>query len=316
MVVGDLTSTRIGGSEDSSRPKSGIGSLMRAAMGTTRGRVGGALVALVVLVAAIGPFVVPHQPDDFVTSAFASPSAATPLGGDVLGRDVMSRLLAGGWEILVIAICATVLGLAVGTAVGILAAFERGKIDSLLMRASDVLLAFPQLVLALLVISVIGPRTWLIVLVVGIGHAPQVARVTRAVALDVSERDFVKAEELMGIRRRRIMVSEVLPHLTSVLMVEAGLRLTGSIVIIAGLSFLGFGLPPPAPNWGTMINENRIGLAANPWATLAPVFMLVVLTVGTNTLTDAIARVSLGLERPVGSRLASRLSVTVSGVDE
>src|SRR5581483_3332205 len=99
---------------------------------------------------------------------------------------------------------------------------------------------------------------------------------------------------LIAIPRWKIMTGEILPNLISPLMVELGLRLTFSIIIIAGLSFLGFGLQPPSPNWGAMINENRVGLAANPWAVIAPVLMLVILTVGMNTFTDAVARVSLG----------------------
>jgi peptide/nickel transport system permease protein len=309
MAVDDFSVVGLGQADDFTRSTSGVRSLMLGALRTRRGRIGGGLVAIVVLIAVIGPLLAPKAPDAFVSTPFASPSGGFPLGTDVIGRDVLSRLLDGGWLILLVAAGATALGVSLGTAIGVLAAFEGGKTESLLMRGNDVLLAFPQLVLALLVVSVIGAQVWLIVVVVGIAHAPQVARVIRAVTLDVSERDFVKAEELMGISRRRIMVSEVLPHLTSVVMVEVGLRLTYSVVVISGLSFLGFGLPPPTPNWGTMVNENRIGLTQNAWATLAPVFLIVLLTVGTNTFTDAVARVSLGLERPERRRRAESRSI-------
>ena len=165
------------------------------------------------------------------------------------------------------------------------------------MRTVDVVLAFPQLVFALLLVSIIGPKVWIIVLAVGISHAPQVARVLRAATLDISERDFVKAIELEGVSPARVMASEILPNLVTPLMVEAGLRLTYSIVIMAGLSFLGFGIPPPAASWGIMINENRIGLESNLWGVVAPAILIALLTIGTNTFTDAIARVSLGIER-------------------
>ena len=167
----------------------------------------------------------------------------------------------------------------------------------MLMRAVDVLLAFPQIVFALLLVSIAGPKVWLIVVAVAIAHAPQVARVMRSAALDVCERDFVKSAELIALRASRLMVGEILPNLTSPLMVETGLRLTYSIVLISGLSFLGFGLQPPSPNWGSMINENRVGLVGNPWAVIAPVALIAILTVGMNTFTDAIARVSLGVDR-------------------
>lgn len=272
--------------------------LIGRALRTRRGLVGAALVGLVVLVAAIGPAVTPESPQEFVTSPFAHPSADYPLGGDTLGRDVLSRLLAGGWKLLAMAGVATALGVAMGAAVGILAAYRSGLSDSILMRAMDVLLAFPQIVFALLLVSIAGAKVWLIVLAVALAHVPQVARVVRSAALDVCERDFVESGHLIGLPSWRVMTSEILPNLTSPLMVELGLRLTYSIIIIAGLSFLGFGLQPPDPNWGAMINENRGGLSGNPWAVIAPSTLLAVLTVGMNTFTDAIARVSLGVDRP------------------
>jgi peptide/nickel transport system permease protein len=165
------------------------------------------------------------------------------------------------------------------------------------MRGVDVLLAFPQLVFALLLVSILGPKVWLIVLAVGLGHMPQVARVMRAAALDVCERDFVKSAELMRLSPRRIVTHEIMPSLTTPLMVETGLRLTYSIVIVAGLSFIGFGLQPPAPNWGTMINENYSGLTQNLWAVVVPCGLIALLTIGINTFTDAVARVSLGVDR-------------------
>ena len=138
------------------------------------------------------------------------------------------------------------------------------------------------------------------VLAVAFSHAPQVSRVIRSAALDVSEKDYIKAVELIRIPPSRIIFGDMLPNLVTPLMVEIGLRLTYSIVIIAGLSFIGFGLQPPDPNWGLMLNENRIGLVANPWAVVAPAVLIALLTVGTNTFTDAVARVAIGVDRPAG----------------
>jgi peptide/nickel transport system permease protein len=251
----------------------------------------------VVLVAAIGPAIAPYSSTEFVTRPFARASATAWLGGDVLGRDVLSRTLDGGWELLLMTAAATALGVAAGTACGVIAAYAGGWWDSVIMRAVDVILAFPQLVFALLLVSILGPKIWLIVLAVAISHAPQVARVTRAAALDISERDFVKAMQILGIPGRRIIRRDVLPNLTSVLMVEIGLRLTYSMLVIAGLSFLGFGLQPPAASWGLMINENRVGLIANPWGVLMPAILIALFTIGVNTFTDAVARASLGVGR-------------------
>ena len=267
------------------------------AVRTPRGAIGLAIGGLVILIAAIGPALAPHSATAFVTVPFSRPSGKVLLGGDTLGRAVLSRPLDGGWQLLVMAAAATALGVIVGAAVGVVAAYFGGWWDSVLMRAVDVILAFPQLVFALLLVSVLGPKLWLIVLAVGVSHAPQVARVTRAAALDICERDFVKSMQILGIGPRKIITREVLPNLTSVLMVEIGLRLTYSILIIAGLSFLGFGLQPPAASWGLMINENRIGLIGNPWGVLAPAILIALLTIGMNTFTDAVAQASLGVDR-------------------
>ena len=264
---------------------------------TPRGAVGLGLACAAVLLAIIGPFVSPHSPDALLTLTFAKPSGQFPLGSDFLGRDVLSRILNGGWALLLMAVLATALGIVAGAAAGISAAYLRGRSDGLIMRTVDVILAFPQLVFALLLVSVLGPRLWLIVLAVGLSHAPQVARVVRSATLDISERDYVKVAELQGMRPRKIMTSEILPNLVSSLMVETGLRLTYSIVIMAGLSFLGFGQQPPAASWGLMINENLTGLPLNPWAVIVPAALIALLTIGTNTFTDAFARVAIGIDR-------------------
>jgi peptide/nickel transport system permease protein len=154
------------------------------------------------------------------------------------------------------------------------------------------------------------------VLAVGFSHAPQVARVIRSATLDISERDFVKAVELQGMRPAKVMFKEIMPNLVSPLMVEAGLRLTYSIVIMAGLSFLTFGQPPPAPNWGTMISENLDGgLASNPWSIVAPAGLIALLTVGMNTFTDAVARVAIGVDRPLEiAALVDDIGITAPSV--
>jgi peptide/nickel transport system permease protein len=268
-----------------------------AAARTPRGAIGLGLASFVVLVAVIGPSFTPDPPDALVTLAFGKPSGEFLLGGDFLGRDVLSRVFDGGWALLIMAACATALGIAGGAAAGVSAAYLRGVSDGIIMRAADVILSFPQVVFALLLLSLLGPKLWLITVAVGVSHAPQVARVLRSATLDVSERDFVKAAELQGMRPAQVMWKEILPNLVSPLMVEAGLRLTYSIVIMAGLAFLGFGQPPPTANWGTMINENRDGLPLNPWAVIVPALLIALLTIGTNTFTDAFARVAIGVDR-------------------
>jgi peptide/nickel transport system permease protein len=262
-----------------------------------RTRVGLVIVVLMVLIALIGPAFAPHSPTAFIAIPNSGPTSHAIFGADQLGRDVFSRFLDGGRSVLGLAVAATAVGLILGLVVGLTAAYAGGVVDETLMRIADVFLAFPQIVFALLLVSAFGPKLWLLVLTVGIGHAPRVARVMRGAALQVVERDFVKAAEAVGESRWRILFSELLPNVTSPLLVETGLRLTYSIGLVAGLSFLGFGLQPPHADWGLMINENRLAITAQPWGVLLPVLAIAMLTIGTNLVTDGIARAAIGLDR-------------------
>ena len=270
------------------------------AAATRRGRLGLTLACLVVAIALIGPFVAPKSPTEFVAMPFAPPSGQRLFGADILGRDVLSRVLAGGFAILTLATIATALGVAVGTTLGVAAGYTKGAVDEVIMRTLDVALAFPQIILALLLVSIVGPQLWLVCGAVALIHAPQVARVARAATLRAAEEDFVKNTEAFGLPRWKIMLSEILPNIISPLMVETGLRLTYSISLIASLSFLGFGLQPPAPDWGVIINENRIAIVSNPWPVVVPILLIAILTVGVNLFSDAIARSALGIEAPIG----------------
>jgi peptide/nickel transport system permease protein len=275
------------------RPWLGI---LRNALRLGRTKIGVGIVALVVAVAVLGPLVAPHSPTEFVAAPNSGPSSDAIFGADALGRDVFSRFLHGGLSVLWMAAAATLIGVGLGVIVGLVAAYSRGWLDDVLMRASDVVLAFPQIILALLAVSAIGPKLWLIVLVVAVTHVPRVARVIRGAAQEVVERDFVKAAEAVGEKRSRIVFGEVLPNVTSPLLVEIGLRMTYSIGLVAAVSFLGFGLQPPTADWGLMINENRLSITVQPWSVLLPVTAIGLLTVGTNLVTDGIARAAIRLE--------------------
>jgi peptide/nickel transport system permease protein len=264
-----------------------------AALSITRqglGAIGLAFTAAVVVLALAGPFVAPFSPEEFVGAPFQPPDGTLLLGADVLGRDALSRVLCGGYRTLGLAAVATLLGVAAGAFLGMAAGFLKGATDEAIMRLLDVALAFPQMIFALLFLSILGSDPWLVVLIVAAVHAPQVARVARAGTLRVAGEDFVRHAEAIGTPPLRILVREILPNISVPLLVELGLRYTYSIALIAGLSFLGLGQQPPTPDWGLMINENRIGMAANPWPVLAPVFLIVLLTIGVNLLTDAFAR--------------------------
>jgi peptide/nickel transport system permease protein len=273
--------------------------LISTAWSQHRTKIGVGITLLIVGIAFIGPFVAPYEPDQGVEGQlpFAPPSRETWFGTDDLGRDVLSRFLAGGVSVLVLSGLSTALGIVLGVAVGLTAAYSRGKLDDLLMRSMDVLLSLPQIVFALVLAATVGPELWLLVLAVGLTTMPRAARVTRGAAVEVVERDFVRAAEAIGVPRRRILFSEVLPNITSPLIVETTLRLTFNVAVVAGLSFLGFGLQPPAADWGLMINENRNGLTIQPWPVLLPVIAIALLTIGTSLIGDGVARAAIGIER-------------------
>jgi peptide/nickel transport system permease protein len=267
--------------------------ILGLAIGTWRGKVGLGLTLFVVAVAFLGPLV-GGSPLELEGAPFSPAGGeAGPLGGDALGRNVLARTLHGGWRILLVAAAATLLAIAIGAIAGLISAYRGGKTDSFIMRSVDVLLGIPQLVFVLMLLSVIGSKTWLIIVAVGISQAPQVARVLRAAAQNVSERDYVKAVAAWGVPPRTVIRRHVVPSLLSPLMVESALRLSFSIILVSGISFLGLGAHPPTPDWGVMINENRVGIAANAWGVLAPSILLAMLAVGTNMFSDAIARSSL-----------------------
>lgn len=252
--------------------------------------VGLTITGLMVLLVIIGPWVAPHATNAITGRPFTKTGF---LGTDYLGQDVWSRLLAGGRSILLISLLAAALGMALGTLIGVLAAYVGGWFDEIVMRLNDVAFAFPQILLALLVLaSVDQPAAWMIVILVGISHAPRVARLARGVALGIVGRDFVRSAEAMGESRWRILRAEVLPNMNAPLLAEAGLRLTFSIGMVAGLSFLGFATDPGAADWGQMINENRLALLVQPWAILAPVIMIGIFALGTNLMADGVTQLA------------------------
>jgi peptide/nickel transport system permease protein len=260
-------------------------------------RIGLVVLLFVLGVAFIGPYFAPYSPSAIPGIPFSTPSHTYWLGNDYLGEDVFSRVLSGGRTVILYGALATLIAYVVGGSIGLVAGFTRGRLDDVLMRAMDVILAFPSIVLALVAVATIGPKLWLLVLVVGFTTMPRVARVTRGASLEIVERDYVHAAQAMGEPRRKILVGEILPNITSPLLVEASLRLTYAIGLIAGLSFLGFGLQPPNADWGLMINENRQGLTVQPWGVVLPVIAIALLTIGTSLIGDGVARASAGIER-------------------
>ena len=239
-----------------------------------------ALVGLIVLVAIVGPYVAPYGPSTPVGAPNSDPGGKAVLGTDYLGQDVLSRVLYGGRSILVMAVIATALGLVAGAAIGLVAAYSRNALDDILMRGMDVIMALPQIMLALVAVAIVGPHAWVIVAAIALTTAPRIARVARGAAQPIVERDFIACSEAMGVPRWRIISGELLPNTLGPLMVEASLRLTYSVGFIAALAFLGLSPNPNGANWGTMIKQNQIVLAVQPWGAVAPIIAIALLTHG------------------------------------
>ncbi len=297
MTVADVAA--VTPEPDAVRVRAPAGALFRTALRLWRTRIGLTLVLLLVFLAAVGPVFARYGPTEFVGVAPNSPPSSKALfGTDHIGQDVWSRFLWGGREILVMAGLATVIGLVLGAAVGLTAAYSRNVLDDVLMRGMDVILAFPQIMLALVAIATVGPEAWIIVLTVGLTTMPRVARVTRGAAQPIVERDFVAAAEALGLPRARILLREVLPNILSPLLVEANLRLTYAVGLIASLAFLGFAPNPNGADWGLMIQENQVALGTNqPWGVVLPMLAIALLTVGTGLVGDGFARAAAGIDR-------------------
>jgi len=274
-------------------------SLLRRSLKLWRTRIGLVLVGFIVLLAIVGPYLAPYGPSAAVGAPNSNPSSQAVLGTDYLGQDVLSRVLYGGRSILVMAVLATALAVVVGTAIGLVAAYSRNALDDVLMRAMDVLMALPQILLALVAVAIVGPHAWVIVVAIALTTVPRIARVARGAAQPVVERDFIAASEAMGVPRWRIVAGELLPNTLGPLMVEASLRLTYSIALIAALAYLGLSTPNSA-NWGTMIQQNQLVLAVQPWGAVAPIIAIALLTMGTGLIGDGIARTAAGIDRARG----------------
>ena len=270
---------------------------MRRSWAYTQTKIGMVLLVLIVTVMLLGPFFASHSPTEFVAQPGSKPGEGMLFGTDALGRDVWSRFLHGGRTVLWMSIASALLGQLLGVAIGLLAAMARPWQEGLLMRATDVVLAFPQIVLALLFVSLVGPNLFLITALVAVSHAPRVARLVRATAQDVSRQDYVLAADALGVPRRRIMVEDILPNLMTPLLVDFGLRLIWSIGIIAGLSFIGLGIQAPRADWGLMINENRGILALQPWAVVLPTIGISIFAVAVNLVTEGASRAIAGIDR-------------------
>ncbi|CAA9433675.1 MAG: Dipeptide transport system permease protein DppC [uncultured Rubrobacteraceae bacterium] len=250
---------------------------------------GAAILLFWILVALFWGAVVPYGPQALdPTASLAPPSAEHWFGTDNLGRDVFSRVLAGATSVLTVAPLGTALGMLGGIAVGLVTGYYRGRVDDVVMRVVDALLAFPLIIIAVLVLSVLGPSKVNVILVIGVVFTPIVARTVRSAVLSEREREYVAAARLRGESGLYIMVSEILPNILSPIAVEATIRLGYAIFTSATLSFLSLGIQEPSPDWGLTISIGRVYLQAAPWMVLFPALALATLVVAVNLVADGL----------------------------
>ncbi len=248
-----------------------------------------ALVLVLALLAAVAPWVAPYDPLAIdLPNQLQPPSANHWLGTDLLGRDIFSRLLYGGRATLVTALVAMGISATLGVALGLVAGFYGGFVDSCLMRLVDVLLAFPRILLALTVVALLGVGLGNVMVAVGIAGISGYARIVRGVVLSAREQPYVEAARVVGCGNRRILLRHVLPNVMAPIIVLATLDIAHALLSASSLSFLGLGAQPPTPEWGLMLNEGRAYLRVAPWVTTVPGVTIMLAVLGVNVFGDGL----------------------------
>jgi peptide/nickel transport system permease protein len=256
----------------------------------TRGAGFGLLVILIVLFGALAANVVaPYSPNQLQrVGILTPPSPQYPLGTDAIGRDVLSRIIYGTRVSLAAGAVSVGVALSLGVLIGLLAGYNGGWIDDVLMRMIDALYSFPALLLALAISAILGPGLTNVMLAIGIVFTPAFARLVRGQALSVRERDFVMAARVTGARPWRIMSVHIWPNVTAPIVVQASLQVAAAIVIEAGLSYLGLGVQPPTPSWGAMLKEGYQYMEQAPWLAFAPGAAMFVTVLAFNLFGDGL----------------------------
>jgi peptide/nickel transport system permease protein len=254
---------------------------------------GGTVVfGLFLLMAVFGPLVAPYGFEaQNIAQRLRPPDAAHLLGTDQYGRDIFSRILAGSRGIFLLSGTGTLLAAVIGVSVGLFSGFYGRLWDEALMRILDVLLAFPPLLFALLLLAILGPSVLNLLLVITVLYVPMLARLARSMVLDLRTKEFVEAARIRGEGDLVILFREILPNALGPILVEISVRFSYSIFLVASLGFLGLGVQPPSPDWGLQINEARSFFATAPWILLFPAAAISLLVVATNLMTDGLRQV-------------------------
>lgn len=256
--------------------------------GNTMVMTGGGILLFFTLLAALGPLVYPQDPLAVDTAnRLAAPSGAHPLGTDNYGRDILARVMEGARVSLSVGFAASILTSAAGMAIGLIAAYNKVA-DAILMRIMDGLMAFPGILLAIAIMAALGPQTTNVVIALVIVFTPYVARIVRSSAISVKEQTFVEALRAQGASLWRILFINIAPNIVSPLIIQATFVFADSIITEAALSFLGAGVPPPAPSWGNILLDGKTMIYNGWWMTVFPGVAIMATVLGINLLGDGL----------------------------
>ena len=254
------------------------------------------MITLYAIVGIFGPFIAPYGEAEVIADAFAFRNEEMLLGADQIGRDFFSRLIYGARNTVGLALAATLAAFLVGTFAGLIAATQGGRLDQIMGRIADLIMSIPSLIFALLLLSILGPKWWVLIIAVAIIYAPRVFRLTRAVAGNVVVMDYIEAAKLRGEKNSYLIRKEILPNCTAPLVAEFGLEFCFVFLLIAGLSFLGLGLQPPTADWGSMVRENATLITYQDPTPLIPAAAIALLTISVNFVVDWVLFRSSGLK--------------------
>ena len=270
------------------------GTVVRRLLGRPLALTGIAIIAITIIAAVLAPWIAPYDPTEQFFDGLTLEGAPLPpdgtflFGTDLLGRDLLSRLIYGAQTSLIIGVVANGIAVCVGALVGVVAGYFRGWVGTVLMRFTDLMMSFPALLLAIVLAAIFKPSLWIVAMVIAMVNWVQVARVIYTETCSLAERDFIEAERSLGAGSLRILLSHILPHLVSTIVVWATLGISTTVLLEATLSFLGIGVQPPTPSWGNIINENQTYFASAPWLVFIPGAAIILLALAFNFLGDAL----------------------------
>jgi peptide/nickel transport system permease protein len=265
------------------------GQLIKAFNTNKTSWIGLVLFLIVVLAAVFAPVLAPHDPlEQNVLQKLRPPSDAHPIGTDSFGRDILSRLLYGARISLIIGIVSTLIAMVIGSIIGILAGWYGGRLDAIIMQAMDILLAFPSLILGLIIVAMLGPSMTNIIAAIAITSIPPFARIARAPTIAVKGREYIEAGRSLGFSDKRLMGLHVLPNIFPEILVMGSLWLAAAIRTEASLAFIGLGVKPPTPTWGGMIREGFENILDSAWLALMPGMAILVVVFALNLLGDGL----------------------------